>query len=165
LKGKGSSDRINGGGGNDIVKSGGGNDASKGGGGSDLVQGDGGNDTLLGNGGDDILVGGTGFDTLKGGGGRDMFVFKGLNEGKDTIVGFNAAEDLIDLRSIFAQPQFADAKSETRFLKYVQFTQVGASTEVKVDTDGIGAGNTFATLATLNNIAVGAVGSRNFVIS
>jgi len=164
LKGKGSSDRINAGGGNDTLKSGGGNDTSKGCGGRDLVQGDGGNDSLLGYGGDDILVGGKGFDTLNGGGGRDMFVFKGLNEGKDKILGFSS-EDIIDLRSIFAQPQFADAKSETRFLKYVQLTQVGASTEVKVDMDGIGAGKTFTTLATLSNTGIGAVGSRNFVIS
>lgn len=83
----------------------------------------------------------------------------------DAIADFYPSEDVIDLRNLFSQSQFAGATAYVRYLKYVQLTQVGANTEIKVDADGSGIGNTFTTLATLNNTALGAVGSRNFVIS
>ncbi|MBW4514419.1 MAG: DUF4347 domain-containing protein [Timaviella obliquedivisa GSE-PSE-MK23-08B] len=165
LYGFNGNDRLKAGGGNDYVDGGQGNDFLKGGRGRDLLLGGEGNDRILGGDGDDILVGGSGADILAGGNGRDIFAFANINEGKDAIVDFSPTEDLIDLRSLFAQPQFAGATPYVRYLKYVQMTQVGTSTEIKIDADGSGVGNTFTTLATLNNIGIGAMGSRNFVIS
>ena len=165
LYGYDGNDRLKAGGGNDYAEGGRGDDFLEGGKGRDLLLGGDGNDRILGGNGDDLLVGGNGADTLTGGDGRDMFVFANINEGKDAIVDFSPSEDLIDLRSLFAQSQFAGATPYVRYLKYVQLTQVGASTEIKIDADGSGVGNTFITLATLNNVGIGAVGSRNFVIS
>ncbi len=165
LYGFNGNDRLKAGGGNDHADGGRGNDFLQGGKGRDLLRGSDGIDRLLGGKGDDLLIGGNGGDTLIGGKGRDMFVFGNVNEGQDAIADFNPSEDVIDLRSLFSQPQFAGATSYVRYLKYVQLTQVGASTEIKVDADGSRVGSTFTTLATLNNIGIGAVSSRNFVIS
>ncbi|NJR39412.1 MAG: hypothetical protein HC781_12080, partial [Leptolyngbyaceae cyanobacterium CSU_1_4] len=157
-------DRLKAGGGNDYIDGGRGDDFLEGGRGRDLLLGGEGNDRILGGDGEDILIGGSGTDTLTGGNGRDMFAFSNISEGKDAIADFNPTEDVIDLRSLFAQPQFAGATPFVRYLKYVQMTQVGASTEIKIDADGSGIGTAFTTLATLNNMSVGAIGSRNFVI-
>jgi Ca2+-binding RTX toxin-like protein len=60
-----------------------------------------GDDTFLGGAGNDRIDGGGGADTLRGGGGADTFVygFAGDSSGAnyDTLLGFNAAEDRIDL--------------------------------------------------------------------
>jgi Domain of unknown function (DUF4347)/Bacterial Ig-like domain/Putative Ig domain/RTX calcium-binding nonapeptide repeat (4 copies) len=163
--GLGGNDRLTSGGGSDSMEGGRGNDFLKSGNGRDLLLGGDGNDRMFGENGDDILIGGNGTDTLVGGAGRDMFGYGALTEGKDTIVDFNPAEDLIDLRSIFSQSQFAGATPFVRYLKYVQLAQVGGSTEVRIDADGNGAGNTFVALATLTNVNANTLSSRNFVIS
>jgi Ca2+-binding RTX toxin-like protein len=102
---------------------------------------------------------------LVGDAGKDTFVFKGLNEGKDVIAGFNAAEDLIDLRSIMSRTEYGGDNAFARFRQFVQLQQVGANTEVRVDADGSGVGQTFTTLAMLQNTALNAVSARNFVIA
>jgi hypothetical protein len=158
-------DILTSGGGSDTVEGGRGNDLIKTGTGRDLLLGNDGNDRLFGEKGSDILIGGNGADTLVGGKGRDMFGYGAVTEGKDTIVDFAPASDVIDLRSLFSQPQFAGATPYVRYLKYVQLAQVGSGTEVRIDTDGSGIGTTFTTLATLNNTKVNAIGARNFVIS
>jgi hypothetical protein len=128
-----------------------------------IVGGDG-NDELLGGNNDDILIGGNGADTLVGGAGRDLFGYGSLSEGQDTIVDFSFSEDLIDLRSLFSQPQFAGATPYARYLNDVQLLQIGSNTEVQIDADGNGAGNTFVTLTTLTNVAASTLSSCNFVI-
>ena len=55
-----------------------------------------GNDLLFANGGNDTLKGGAGNDLLVGGTGADTFVF-GPGFGKDTVVGFTAGVDKVDL--------------------------------------------------------------------
>lgn len=52
-----------------------------------------------------------------------------------------------------------------QFTQFVQLVQIGADTQVRIDADGNGAGTNFVTLATLQNVAVGAIGSQNFVIA
>jgi len=66
---------------------------------------------------------------------------------------------------IFAQATFAGATLLARFQQFAQSVQVGTSTELRLDTDGNGAGTSFATLAVLKNILVGNVGSGNVVIA
>jgi hypothetical protein len=158
-------DRLSGGGGNDLVDGGTGNDILNGDTGRDLLIGNVGNDKLSGGSGQDILSGGVGNDVLVGGKDKDMFVANALNKGVDTIQQFNAAEDVIDLRTIFKQPQYAGATPYIRYLKYVKLEQVGANTVVKVDTDGNGSSNALTAIATLQNINASTIGSRNFVIA
>jgi Ca2+-binding RTX toxin-like protein len=165
LKGSKSNDRFNAIGGNDSMNGDRGNDQLKGGKGRDLLLGGKGNDRLRGDQGDDILVGGRGSDTLTGGRGKDMFAFSRVNESVDTMTDFSVNDDVIDLRSPFAQPQYSGETTFDRYLKYVQLTQVGSNTEIKIDVDGNGAETNFVTLATLANVSANTIGSRHFVIA
>lgn len=175
LTGGGGSDRIDGGQGKDavaggtgrdILLGGAGKDKVKGGGGKDMLTGGSGKDLLVGGNGPDILIGGAKKDILKGGRGKDMFVFNGLaSEGNDLIKRFETQRDVIDLRSVFARPEFTGATIEAKFHKYVQTVQVGTSTEVRVDFDGVGAGTVFGAIATLKNINTSTVSCSNFVVA
>ena len=63
---------------------------------ADTLIGLGGDDVLDGAGDNDILDGGRGVDTLTGGTGADTFISV-IENGRDHITDFNAAEDLLDL--------------------------------------------------------------------
>jgi Ca2+-binding RTX toxin-like protein len=81
-------------------------DTLNGGRGNDFLRGEAGNDILDGGSGRDILIGGAGADSLTGGTGRDTFVLYSQSEGVDTITDFEDGFDLIDLRVMFARPEF-----------------------------------------------------------
>jgi parallel beta-helix repeat protein len=171
LRGKGGKDRMFGGAGNDRMLGQGGNDRMLGQGGNDRMLGQGGrdelnggagSDRLIGGAGGDILIGGAGNDTLTGGGGRDLYVFNSVNNATDTIIGFNVAQDLIDLRPILDSVSITTAG---KFVQFIQFTQVGANTELRVDTDGLGTAASFETLAVLRNINASTVQTTNVVIA
>ncbi len=98
-------DTGRGGNGNDTFEGGLGNDKLFGEAGRDVLRGQDGNDGLSGGteadrleggAGKDTLNGGTGNDTMAGGSAADTFVFK-AGDGIDRIIGFNAAQDVIDL--------------------------------------------------------------------
>jgi len=91
-----------GGAGNDLLDGGAGQDSLVGGLGNDTLTGGVGNDILQGDAGNDTLIGGDGDDSLVGGDGGDRFVFSG-SFGTDTIAGWNAAQDLIDLTAFGVQ--------------------------------------------------------------
>lgn len=165
LDGGNGNDRLLGDAGNDRLYGKGGNDTLNGGNGRDLLLGGVRNDRLIGGAGADILVGGAGVDTLIGGAGADMYRFNSLAEGTDQILGFNPVEDLIDLRPIFASPAFQAATPFKQISQFVQFVQVGANTELRIDSDGNGTGTTFNTLVTLINLPTNAIGSRNIVVN
>jgi len=173
LLGRGGSDKLKGGAGKDRLGGGGDNDQLFGGGGADRLKGKkqkdrlvggAGNDVLIGGGGNDVLVGGKGKDILTGGNGNDSFTFNTLKEAGDRITDFNSTDDLIDVRGIFKAPQFGGDNRFAQYHQFMQLVQVGANTEVKVDTDGKGAGTAFTTLMTLQNVTVGSVKSTNFVV-
>ncbi|MBE9640255.1 DUF4347 domain-containing protein [Salipiger mangrovisoli] len=65
--------------------------------GDDTLIGRDGDDTLLGGAGDDVLYGGLGADVLSGGAGADTFAFVTPEEGGDTILDFDASEDVFRL--------------------------------------------------------------------
>ncbi len=78
------------------------NNVIEGNGAANTLSGLGGRDLLLGNAGNDTLLGGDGLDTLEGGGGRDsmeggtnndLFRWALASHGRDTISGFNPAQD------------------------------------------------------------------------
>ena len=160
INGLSRNDRLNGGAGDDILRGGKGNDRLNGGVGNDRLNGSQGNDRLIGGRGDDRLVGGLGKDTLTGGAGRDVFVFKNTAANSDAIVDFDRSSDLIDLRGIFTKPRFADVA----IAQVMRLAQVGANTEIKIDTDGLGSGTSFATIASLQNVSATSLTASQFVI-
>ncbi|WP_316013317.1 hypothetical protein [Roseobacter sp. HKCCA0434] len=89
-------DRLEGGYGCDTLEGGDGADLVDGGYDDDVLSGGAGADTLQGDYGNDTLIGGSGADILDGGYGTDTFVFAS-GDGRDTITGFEAGDDLIDL--------------------------------------------------------------------
>ena len=115
----------------------------------DRLIGGGGADTLAAGDGADYLWGGLGADQLNGGAGRDRFAYLATTEGGDVIGGFTSGiyGDAIDLSVIAIQNQW---KGDIFAGGYVSLVQSGADTLVKVDANG--GGNSYATLATLENI-------------
>lgn len=76
-----------------------------GGAGDDTLHGRAGDDTLEGGSGDDVLMGGIGDDLLIGGSGQsDTYVFE-AGWGNDTIRGFNAEIDVIDINATGLKPE------------------------------------------------------------
>jgi Ca2+-binding RTX toxin-like protein len=59
-----------------------------------------GRDVIVGTPGDDIIIGGAGADTLSGNGGRNIFVYRSVLDGGDTITDFQPGADLLDLRAL-----------------------------------------------------------------
>jgi uncharacterized protein YdeI (BOF family) len=137
------------------------NDSLKGGAGNDQLSGQGGSDRLLGADGDDVLVGGAGRDTLIGGAGRDRFVYQSLQQGGDRIIGFSAAEDVLDLRSVFADSSEIAVQAVSN---YVRFSQAGAQTQVQVDVDGNGGRFGFKTLTTITQTAADTLTAQTILI-
>ncbi|MBD2060624.1 hypothetical protein H6F88_32295 [Oculatella sp. FACHB-28] len=173
LSGKNRNDRLVGGTGNDIMKgnagadrlfSGSGNDVLDGGSGRDQLTGGIGQDRLLGQRGSDVLIGGSGQDILTGGRDKDLFVFEKLSAEGDRITDFNVRQDALDLRRIFAKPAFAGGRAHALHTQLIQSVQMGADTQIQVDADGIGAGKTFVTLATLQNVTATAISCHNFAL-
>ena len=163
IRGRAGNDRLVGKGGNDQLFGQRGDDVLIGGKGSDLLNGGAGKDRLLGRAGDDVLVGSKGIDDLTGGNGKDLFVFNSLMEGGDRITDFSGTNDLIDLRTLFAAPQYNAASPSEQLTQFVKLVQMGTNTEVKIDTDGNGVGTALTTLVTLDNVAANAISAANFV--
>jgi Ca2+-binding RTX toxin-like protein len=126
----------------------GGDDTLVGGAGNDLLFGQEGNDTLFGGDGNDLLWGGSGNDQLWGGAGADTFMFTADTAGVDTIKDFSLAEgDVLDISNILAGfDPLTDALSD-----YVNVSQSGGNTIVKVDATG---GGNFQTIAILEGVSV-----------
>ncbi|MBL4919354.1 NosD domain-containing protein [Szabonella alba] len=102
LIGGSGNDTLNGDNGANILTGGDGNDFLFAVNGNDMAYGGAGNDTIYGGAGDDTLEGGAGNDRLYGDAGADTFVFA-TGHGQDTILGFSAAEDRLDLSSALVE--------------------------------------------------------------
>jgi Chitinase class I/RTX calcium-binding nonapeptide repeat (4 copies)/von Willebrand factor type A domain len=164
LDGRSGNDRLDGKNSNDRLLGNKGKDTLLGGSGRDWLLGGNDKDTMMGGSGDDILEGGVGKDVLSGEQGRDLFVFNSLIEKGDIINDFDGNSDLIDLRPIFAQPQFSGSTPFSRLTQFVQVVQTGKSTRVLIDADGSGIGATFTNLVTLKNFSATNISSEDFVI-
>jgi Ca2+-binding RTX toxin-like protein len=70
------------------------------------ITGNAGNETIVGGAGADTITGGVGSDNLTGGAGADVYNYTAANESLasafDTIVGFNAAQDVINFDALIA---------------------------------------------------------------
>jgi Ca2+-binding RTX toxin-like protein len=150
IRGGAGDDILDGGRGDDVVKGGGGNDRITGRAGRDTLVGFAGNDTMAGGLGNDLLVGGLGADRLSGNRGRDVFEYRSLQEGGDTITDFAANRDSINLSRISGGRSFGS---------FVRLSQSGSDTLVQVRG---GSGSTL--LATLTGVTASTLTASNFVL-
>ncbi|MCI4660628.1 MAG: hypothetical protein MRY63_02240 [Neomegalonema sp.] len=103
-------DSLYGDAGNDVINGGSGNDYLNGGSGNDSLEGGAGNDYIYAGTGSELVSGGSGNDTMNISDGRaieqDTVDFNRGND-HDTVYGFQAGEDKLDLRS-FNYSRFND---------------------------------------------------------
>lgn len=140
LYGGGGNDSLSGDGGADVAYGGAGNDTLAGGDSDDTLYGGSGNDIIGGGDGANVFYGGYGADALTGGADPDTFVFLSLSDRKDTISGFDPAEDVIDLTDIFTGTEtFAELLAANKLLlQQVDADNDGTADDVRilVDVDG-----------------------------
>lgn len=133
----------------DLLEGGSAVDAIYGYGGDDVLLGYGGNDSLRGGDGNDRLTGGAGNDALYGGAGADTFVYHAADVGNgiDTLYDFSLTDnDVLDLRDVLSgYDPLVDALAD-----FVQFTNSGSNSQVKVDLDGAGTVYGWTQIATIN---------------
>lgn len=139
-------------GGDNMITGGNGANTLSGLAGDDTLIGGLGGDTLLGGLDDDILAGGAGADKLTGGLGADTFVFNlpAAQGGVDTITDFvsGGGNDVLDIADMLVG--YTGTVTD-----FVQITQVGANTIVKVDANGLTGGSNFVQIATLTGVNLG----------
>lgn len=88
---------------------------------------------LVGTTADDFLTGQGGNDTLTGGAGRDVFAWLKGNTGTDTVTDFKVSEgDSINLSGILN----GTGVNATNAGQFLQWTQAGNNTELKIHADG-----------------------------
>jgi len=102
---------------------------------------------LTGTPGDDLIWGSAGIDTLTGGGGNDTFLYNSANKSNDLINNFTVSgggdeKDSLDLSDLLVG---FNAVSST-FSDFLDVTNDGSNTFVKVDEDGNGSGFSDMTL-------------------
>jgi Ca2+-binding RTX toxin-like protein len=139
-------DSLAGGAGNDTLFGGDHADRLDGNNGNDQLDGGSGDDTVSGGAGNDLLSGGEGSDLLNGGSGNDTFDFDNLGQSLDTIVGFKASSDSLDISDLLDGfgPQTSDIED------FVQLAEGGGDTVVRVDADG--GGDSFQDLVVLDGV-------------
>lgn len=146
LYGQAGNDWIEGNKGNDTIDGGADNDILLGQEGNDIIYGGDGRDYLIGDFGSDLLNGGLGMDDLYGGVGEaDTFQWTEIDmTAEDNVMDFNAAEgDKLDIANILSG---FDAQTSA-ISDFVQITEVGSNSLLKVDSDG--GGDNFTTIATI----------------
>lgn len=120
-------------------------EVARGAGGNDTLTGSDGDNQLRGGRGDDTLTGGAGADILIGGKGADTFVFgppqDSAPDAPDTIRGFRAGVDTIDLRAVAAPGDGVafigtDAFGGDGNGGEVRLSGNGAAVRVDIDGDG-----------------------------
>ncbi|WP_412554959.1 calcium-binding protein [Shimia sp. MIT1388] len=131
-----------GGNGDDVVQGSLGNDLVTGGNGADTLLGNQGADTLQGGNGDDLLIGGTGQDMMAGGNGGDVFLFRLQGDSKigshDRIFDFDVTEDRLDLSPLGIQDINLLSTFSYGGAPSVRTTEIGSSTQIFIDLDGLG---------------------------
>ena len=117
-----------------------------------VLTGNSGNNVLDGGAGADTLSGGTGIDILSGGAGIDTFSWgSGDNVGAtDTITDFlnGAGGDRIDISALLQG--FVNGTSVLS--DFVQKTESGGNTTIRVDVDGAAGGSNFTDLVVLQGV-------------
>jgi Ca2+-binding RTX toxin-like protein len=152
LYGGAGNDRLDGAWDNDTLYGQDGNDVLEAGSGNDTLYGGDGNDTMIGENGNDIFYGGAGADTITTGNNSDIIVLDDTTfSGVDTIQDFSSSNDKIIIANLFP---YYDPWIHT-ITDYVQITDSGSNSILKVDIDG--GGNSFVQVATI----IGVTGLTN----
>jgi len=102
---------------------------------------------------DDTLYGGEGSDILIGGNGADNFVFENTTafNGVDVVEDFNIGQnDRLDVSDILSSAGYNDAVDA--ITDWLQITDSGFNSEIRVDTTGSASFGAGTQIATLNNI-------------
>jgi large repetitive protein len=123
------------------------NDTIDGGSGNDTLNGGAGADSVLGGVGDDRIIGGLGADILSGGTGADRFVWQSgdATTGPDTISDFAVGQnDALDIAAILT------GYGGGPLTGFVQLTEAGGNTTVRIDSAG--GGNYTTAIAILTGV-------------
>ena len=148
----------NGNGSGNVITGGAAIDTLNGNGGDDTLIGNGGVDSLNGGAGNDILIGGAGNDIMNGGTGNDTFVFA-PGFGSDVIGGFDAnpagGQDRLDLSAL--------GITAANFAASVVITDLGASTLVEIDVDGLGTVTGSILLQGVNGVGANTITQQDFI--
>jgi serralysin len=126
---------------------------------NNVILGNDGINILNGGAGNDRLYGGAGADTMTGGTGSDTFDFDLALELGDTdvITDFNKATDRLDISDLLI------GYDNGMFDDYVSFTYTGTTTNVFVDTDGLGTADA-TKLASLLNVTLTSTDIASFIV-
>lgn len=124
-------------------------DTLQGDGANNIIQGLGGNDIIKGGSGNDTIDGGNGNDTLYGEIGSDIFKLALYSGSSDTIMDFSLAQsDKLDIRNILSGYD----PLTSSIANFIEMTNSGTNTVVKIDKDGAGTAYGWQQVATLNNV-------------
>lgn len=140
---------VTGSGSGDTITAGSGADTLYGGAGADSLYGGSGGDTLYGDANNDIVYGQNGLDTMTGGTGADTFVFESATafNNIDVVNDFSTGDnDVLDISDILDGHYTYGVDTLTDF---VEITDSGSDSIVKIDVTGtgtFGAGTQVATL-------------------
>ena len=97
---------------------------------------------------------------MEGGAGADTFVYSAMTDRGDTITDFDATDDTLDLSQLMAALGYGGSDAEAD--GYLDVSQSGADTLVRVDADG--GGDQFVTLATLQNVTATEIDTGVWII-
>lgn len=148
--------------GNDIIHGGAGNDGIHGGDGNDVIDGGIGNDNIIGGNGADIMLG-SGINPFNnaqfpnGTPGSDQFIYYTLSEAGDSIYGFDLRagdEDRLFLEPLlntFTGGATGATIAALQASGHLRLLDTGSDVAVQVDSDG--GGNSYTTLVTLVGVA------------
>lgn len=141
-------------GGNDTIQGFGGNDTLYGGAGNDTLEGGDDDDFMHGGIGDDLLYGEDGLDTMFGGAGADTFFLEDTTAFADidVIKDFDIAtdDDVLDISDILDNTSYVHGTDD--ITDWLEITDSGSDTVVKIDTTGAGSFGVGTQVAKLEGI-------------
>ena len=158
--GNANSEQLQGGAGNDLIQAGHGDDTVAGLAGDDTLYGGVGIDTIAGGAGNDRISGGQKGDQLSGGAGADIFAYRYIGHGGDTISDFDVRSDKFDVSDIFTSSKYGSANI---FNDYIQVVGSTEGAKVQLDLQG-DAGDQFKTLATLQGVDANSLNANHFIV-
>ena len=141
-------------GGDDTIQGFGGNDTLYGGAGADTLEGGDDDDFMHGGIGDDLLYGEDGLDTMFGGAGADTFFLEDTTAFADidVIKDFDIAtdDDVLDISDILDNTSYVHGVDD--ITDWLEITDSGSDSVVKIDTTGSGTFGGGTQIATLEGI-------------
>ena len=140
--------------GDDTIQGFGGNDTMHGGAGNDTLEGGDDDDFMHGGVGDDLLYGEDGLDTMFGGAGADTFFLEDTTAFNDIDVikdfDISTDDDVLDISDILDNTSYVHGTDD--IADWIEITDSGSDSIVKIDTTGMGTFGSGTQVATLEGI-------------